>query len=83
MTAVEPGPYATVFAGSTSRRTTNPHPDYADAREATAKEWVRGAPEPTAEAILTIVYAERLRVWQEWAPITKAASGTRVVPSAV
>lgn len=103
VTAVEPGPYATEFAGSTSLRTTDPHPDYAGVREATAKEWVLGDPEATAEAIFTIVdaenpprrivlghtlpeieeiYAERLRVWQEWAPITKAAFGTRGVPGA-
>ncbi|WP_253828744.1 SDR family NAD(P)-dependent oxidoreductase [Prauserella aidingensis] len=28
------------------------------------------------------IYAERLRVWREWAPVTRAAFGTRVVPGA-
>ncbi|WP_019819494.1 SDR family NAD(P)-dependent oxidoreductase [Saccharomonospora saliphila] len=103
VTAVEPGPYATEFAGSKSLRTTEHHPDYVGVREATAKEWVLGDPEATAEAILTIVdaenppprivlghtlpeieeiYADRLRVWREWAPVTEAAFGRRIIPEA-
>ncbi|XNL82376.1 SDR family NAD(P)-dependent oxidoreductase [Actinomadura madurae] len=101
--AVEPGPYATEFAGSRSMRTTDQHPDYDEVREATAKEWILGDPKATADAILTIadaenpprrlvlghtlpeieeIYAERLRVWREWAPITKAAFGEQVIPGA-
>ncbi|MUL43053.1 SDR family NAD(P)-dependent oxidoreductase [Streptomonospora sp. PA3] len=100
VTAVEPGPYATEFAGGRSLRTTEPHPDYAGVREATGKEWVLGDPQATAEAILAIadaenpprrivlghtlpeieeIYAERLRVWREWEPVTTAAFGKRIV----
>ncbi|MEU8175486.1 SDR family NAD(P)-dependent oxidoreductase [Microbispora hainanensis] len=94
--AVEPGPYATDFAGATSLRTTGQHPDYAVVRQATAKEWVLGDPAATADAILLLadaekpprrlvlgntlpeieaIYAERLREWREWAPVTEAAFG--------
>ncbi|MEV4470438.1 SDR family NAD(P)-dependent oxidoreductase [Nonomuraea sp. NPDC049504] len=96
VTAVEPGPYATDFAGTTSMRTTDRHPDYAAVHKATAKEWVLGDPAATADAILLLadaekpprrlvlgntlpeieaIYAERLREWREWAPVTEAAFG--------
>ncbi|GAB2954384.1 SDR family NAD(P)-dependent oxidoreductase [Nonomuraea fastidiosa] len=97
VTMVEPGPYATDFAGATSLRTAERHPDYAAVHEVTdAKEWVLGDPAATADAILLLadtekpprrlvlgntlpeieaIYAERLREWREWAPVTEAAFG--------
>ncbi|WP_326633167.1 SDR family NAD(P)-dependent oxidoreductase [Nonomuraea fuscirosea] len=101
VTAVEPGPYATDFGAGTSMRATDRHPDYAAVHEATAKEWILGDPEATADAILAIadaenpprrillghtlpevedIYAERLRVWREWASVTEAAFGERIIP---
>ncbi|MBE1876678.1 SDR family NAD(P)-dependent oxidoreductase [Myceligenerans pegani] len=58
VTMLEPGPYATEFAGSRSLRVSDPLPAYDDVRAATAHEWVLGEPEATKEAILAVADAE-------------------------
>ncbi|MFD1717747.1 SDR family NAD(P)-dependent oxidoreductase [Georgenia deserti] len=58
VTSLEPGPYATDFAGATSLRVSTPLADYDEVREATTPDWVIGDPRATSEAVLAIVDAE-------------------------
>ncbi|PRX49376.1 NADP-dependent 3-hydroxy acid dehydrogenase YdfG [Prauserella shujinwangii] len=58
VTNVEPGPYATEFAGSLSLRASQQHPDYDDVRVSTAPRFEIGDPEATRSAILAIADAE-------------------------
>ena len=57
VTNVEPGPYATGFGAGL--RASAEHPDYAEARVATAPEFELGDPRATRDALLRIVDAEQ------------------------
>jgi NAD(P)-dependent dehydrogenase (short-subunit alcohol dehydrogenase family) len=57
VTNVEPGPYATGFG--TALHVSDPHPDYAEVREALAPEFELGDPHATRAGLLRIVDAER------------------------
>ncbi len=64
ITNVEPGPYATDWLDRGARHS-EPHPDYAEVRQATAQQFEVGDPSATGAAILQIVDAQQppLRVF--------------------
>ncbi|WP_405995935.1 SDR family NAD(P)-dependent oxidoreductase [Streptomyces sp. NBC_00986] len=58
LTNVEPGPYATDWLDRGARHS-EPHPDYAEVRTATAPDFEVGDPHATRDAILRIVDADK------------------------